>query len=298
VSPGAIPRLVTETVLEWHADRAPRLGAALAFYTLFSLAPLLVVIIAIAALGFGRDIASAELIQKIEAFIGSEGAQVIQATIANTSRPSSGILATLIGLGTMLFGTTIVFSELQDALNTIWKVMPRPERGMAVGLIWDRFLAFSMVLGMSVLLLLSIFANAMLKAVFPVLGTLLPSQVNWLQTVNFGFSLVIVMLLFVMVYKVLPDVEIAWEEVLIGAAVTAVLFMIGKYLIELYLRYSTTAVVYGAAGSLVVLLLWIYYSAQIVYFGAEFTKVYAKYRGHRVVPSENATSMTQERLIR
>ena len=298
MSPGAIPRLVTETVFEWHADRAPRLGAALAFYTLFSLAPLLVVIIAIAALGFGRDIASAELIQKIEAFIGSEGAQVIQATIENTSRPSSGILATLIGLGTMLFGTTIVFSELQDALNTIWKVMPRPERGMAVGLIWDRFLAFSMVLGMSVLLLLSIFANAMLKAVFPVLGTLLPSQVNWLQTVNFGFSLVIVMLLFVMVYKVLPDVEIAWEEVLIGAAVTSVLFMVGKYLIELYLRYTTTALVYGAAGSLVVLLLWIYYSAQIVYFGAEFTKVYAKYRGHRVVPTENAMSMTQERLVK
>jgi membrane protein len=298
VSPGAIPRLVTETVFEWHADRAPRLGAALAFYTLFSLAPLLVVIIAIAALGFGRDIASAELIQKIEAFIGSEGAQVIQATIANTSRPSSGILATLIGLGTMLFGTTIVFSELQDALNTIWKVMPRPERSMAVGLIWDRFLAFSMVLGMSVLLLLSIFANAMLKAVFPVLGTLLPSQVNWLQTVNFGFSLVIVMLLFVMVYKVLPDVEIGWEEVLTGAAVTAVLFMIGKYLIELYLRYSTTALVYGAAGSLVVLLLWIYYSAQIVYFGAEFTKVYAKYRGHTVVPTENAMPMTQERLVK
>jgi membrane protein len=298
MSPGAIPRLVTETVFEWHADRAPRLGAALAFYTLFSLAPLLMVLIAIAALGFGRDIASAELIQQIEAFIGSEGARVIQATIENTSRPSSGIVATLIGLGTMLFGTTIVFSELQDALNTIWKVTPRPERSMAVGLIWDRFLAFSMVLGMSVLLLLSIIANAMLKAILPIFSSMLPSQINWLQTMNFGFSLVIVMLLFVMVYKVLPDVEIAWEEVLIGAGVTAGLFMIGKYLIELYLRYSTTAVVYGAAGSLVVLLLWIYYSAQIVYFGAEFTKVYAKYRGHRVVPSENATSMTQERLIR
>ena len=127
---------------------------------------------------------------------------------------------------------------------------------------------------------------------------MLPSQVNWLQTVNFGFAFLIVTLLFAMVYKVLPEIEIAWEEVLIGAVVTAVLFMIGKFLIELYLRYSTTAVVYGAAGSLVVLLIWIYYSAQIVYFGAEFTKVYAKYRGHRVVPSENATSMTQESLVR
>ena len=169
---------------------------------------------------------------------------------------------------------------------------------MAIGIIWDRFLAFGMVLGISVLLLLSILANAMLKAILPIFGTMLPSHVNWLQTVNLGFSFVIVILLFTMVYKVLPDVEIAWEEVLIGALVTAVLFMIGKFLIELYLRYSTTAVVYGAAGSLVILLIWIYYSAQIVYFGAEFTKVYAKYRGHRVVPTEDATPMTQESLVK
>ena len=280
MNPWVIPRLLKETAFEWHADRAPRLGAALAFYTLFSLAPLLVVIIAIAALAFGRDIASAELIQQIETFIGPEGAQVIQATIENASTPSR-IVATVIGLATMLFGTTVVFSELRDALNTIWKVAPKSQRSMAIGLIWDRFLAFSMVLGMSVLLLLSIFANAMLKAILPIFGTMLPSHVNWLQTVNFGFSFVIVTLLLAMIYKVLPEIEIAWEEVLIGAVVTAVLFMIGKFLIELYLRYSTTAVVYGAAGSLVVLLIWIYYSAQIVYFGAEFTKVYAKYRGHR-----------------
>jgi membrane protein len=298
VSPGAIPRLLKETVFEWYADRVPRLGAALAFYTLFSLAPLLVVIIAISALAFGRDIASTQLIQQIEAFIGPEGAQVIQATIENTSRPSSGIVATIIGLATMLFGTTIVFSELQDALNAIWKVAPKPRHSMATGLIWSRLLAFSMVLGMSILLLLSIMANAMLKAILPIFGTMLPSQVNWLQTVNFGFALVIVILLFAMVYKVLPDVEIAWEDVLIGAVVTGVLFMIGKFLIELYLRYSTTALVYGAAGSLVILLMWIYYSAQIVYFGAEFTKVLAKYRGHRVVPTENAASMTQESLVK
>jgi membrane protein len=298
VSPGAIPRLLKETVFEWYADRVPRLGAALAFYTLFSLAPLLMVIIAISALAFGRDIASTQLIQQIEAFIGREGAQVIQATIENTSRPSSGIVATIIGLATMLFGTTIVFSELQDALNAIWKVAAKPRRSMAIGLIWSRFLAFSMVLGMSILLLLSIIANAMLKAILPIFGAMLPSQVNWLQTVNFGFALVIVILLFAMVYKVLPDVEIAWEDVLIGAVVTGVLFMIGKFLIEMYLRYSTTALVYGAAGSLVILLMWIYYSAQIVYFGAEFTKVYAKYRGHLVVPTENAASMTQESLVK
>ena len=294
MNPWIIPGLLKETVLAWYADRVPRLGAALAFYTLFSLAPLLMVIIAIAALAFGREIASAELIQQIEAFIGPEGARVIQATIENTSRPQSGIIATIIGLATMLFGTTVVFSELQDALNTIWKVTPKPRRSMAIGLLWDRFLAFSMVLGMSLLLLLSIIANGLLKSMIPLFGTLLPSQINWLQTVNFGLSLVIVTLLFAMIYKVLPDIEIAWEEALIGAVVTGGLFMIGKFLIELYLRYSTTALVYGAAGSLVVLLMWIYYSAQIVYFGAEFTKTYAKYRGHRIIPSENATAMTQE----
>jgi membrane protein len=298
VSPGAIPKLLKETGYEWHADRVPRLGAALAFYTLFSLAPLLVVVIAIAALGFGREIASTQLIKQIETFIGPEGARVIQATIENTSRPSSGITATLIGLATMLFGTTIVFTELQDALNTIWKVTLKPGRSMAIGLMWDRFLAFTVVLGMSVLLLLSILATAVLHAILPIFGTLLPSQVDWLQTVNFGFSLVVVTLLFVMVYKVLPDVEIPWEAVLVGAVVTGVLFMIGKFLIELYLRYSATAAVYGAAGSLVILLMWIYYSAQIVYFGAEFTKVYAKHRGYKVVPTEDVASMTQENVVK
>ena len=298
MNPWAISRLLQETCYEWYADRVPRLGAALAFYTLFSLAPLLVVVIAIAALGFGREIASIQLIQQIETFIGPEGARVVQSTIENTSRPRSGILATLIGLATMLFGTTVVFSELQDALNMIWKVTSKPRRSMATGLMWDRFLAFSMVLGMSVLLLLSIMANAVLNAMLAIFGAMLPRVVDWLQTVNFVFSLVIVTLLFVMVYKVLPDVEIAWEAVLVGAVVTGVLFMIGKFLIELYLRYSTTAVVYGAAGSLVILLMWIYYSAQIVYFGAEFTKVYAKYRGYRTVPTENAASMTQENLVK
>jgi membrane protein len=298
VSLRAIPSLLQETAFEWYADRVPRLGAALAFYTLFSLAPLLVVVIAIAALGFGPEIASTQLIQQIELFIGPEGARAIQATIENTSRPRSGIIATLIGLATMLFGTTIVFSELQDGMHTILKVSPRSRRSTAIRLMWDRLLAFSMVLGMSALLLLSILAHALLNAILPMLGTFLPGQWNWWQTLSFGFSWVIVTLLLIMIYKVLPDVEIGWEEVLIGAVVTAVLFMLGKFLIELYLRYSTTAVVYGAAGSLVVLLMWIYYSAQIVYFGAEFTKVYAKYRGHRVAPSANATQMTQEDLTK
>jgi membrane protein len=293
----AIPALLKETVFEWYADRGSRLGAALAFYTLFSLAPLLLIIIAITALVFGREIAYTQLIQQIEAFIGLEGARVIQAAIENTSRPSSGIVATLIGLGTMLFGATVVFNELQDALNMIWKVAPKPRRSMAIGLLWDRLLAFSIVLGIGVLLLLSIVANAVLNAMMQIFGDILPRHVDWLRTANFVFALVTVTLLFIMVYKVLPDIEIGWGEVLVGAMVTAVLFMIGKFLIELYLGYSTTASVYGAAASLVILLMWIYYSAQILYFGAEFTKVYAKYRGHWVVPTEEKASITSENPV-
>jgi membrane protein len=292
-----IPALLRETLFEWYADRGSRLGAALAFYMLFSLAPLLMIIIAITAMVFGREIAYTQLIQQIEAFIGLEGARVIQATIENTSRPSSGIMATLIGLGTMLFGATVVFNELQDALNVIWKVAPNPRRSMAFRLIWDRLLAFSIVVGIGVLLLLSIVANAVLHAMMQIFGDMLSLQVNWLQSANFVFALVTVTLLFIMVYKVLPDIEIGWGEVLVGAIVTAVLFMLGKFLIELYLGYSTAASVYGAAASLVILLMWIYYSAQILYFGAEFTKVYAKHRGHRIVPTEDRVSMTSENPV-
>jgi membrane protein len=292
-----IPVLLKETLFEWYADRGSRLGAALAFYTLFSLAPLLMISIAITALVFGREIAYTQLIQQIEVFIGLEGARVIQATIENTSRPSTGIMATLIGLATMLFGATIVFNELQDALNVIWKVTSKPRRSMAIGLMWDRLLAFCIVVAVGLLLLLSIVANAVLNAMMQIFGDILPRHVDWLRTANFVFALVTVTLLFIMVYKVLPDIEIGWVEVLVGAIVTAILFMLGKFLIELYLGYSTAASVYGAAASLVILLMWIYYSAQILYFGAEFTKVYAKYRGHRIVPIEERASITSEHPV-
>jgi len=281
-----IPVLLQETALAWYADRGPRLGAALAFYTLFSLAPLLIIIIAVAALAFGREVAQTHLVQQIEAFVGAEGARVIRSTIEKTSRPSSGIIATLAGLTMLLFGATVVFSELQDALNTIWKAPPNPRRGLILGHIRDRLLAFIMVLVIGFLLLLSIIANAMLIAVIQLFGDLLPRQVDWLRTANFIFSFGIVTLLLAMIYKALPNLHIAWGDVWIGAVVTALLFMAGKFLIELYLGYSSIASVYGAAGSLVILLMWIYYSAQILYLGAEFTKVYTQRRGRKITPHE------------
>jgi membrane protein len=191
-----------------------------------------------------------------------------------------------VGLATLLFGATIVFSELQDALNTIWRAPATPRHGLVLVLIRGRLLAFVMVLALGFLLLLSILANTVLTAVMQLFSDILPGQVYWLRTANFLFSFGIVTFLFAMIYKVLPDLNIAWGDVLIGAVVTALLFMVGKFLIELYLGYSSIASVYGAAGSLVILLMWVYYSAQILHVGAEFTKVYAHRRGRKIEPRQ------------
>jgi membrane protein len=278
-----IPALLKETVFEWYADRGSRLGAALAFYTLFSIAPLLIIVIAIAALAFGQEVAHAQIAQQIEGLIGREGAKAIQTVIENASKPSSGITATLIGLATILFGATIVFNELQDALNIIWKIPSKPERGMVIGLIRDRFLSFVMVLGIGFLLLIAMLANTALTAILQIFGEIFPSQVYFLSTANFLFFLAIITLLFAMIYKVLPNTDLVWGDVFIGAVVTSVLFAIGKFLIGLYLVYSSITSAYGAAGSLVAVLVWMYYSAQIFYFGAEFTKVYTTRRGRKVL---------------
>jgi membrane protein len=293
----AIPALLKETSFEWYADRGPRLGAALAFYTLFSLAPLLLIITAIAALAYGEEVAHAQIMRQIEVFIGGAGAEAIRAVIENASRPSSGVAATLIGLATVLFGATVVFSELQDALNTIWDIPPKPERGMVIGIVRDRFLSFVMVLSLGFLLLASILANTILTAIVQNFGDMLPGRALFLRLANFVLFLGIVTLLFAMIYKMLPDTTIAWGDVAIGAVATSILFAVGKFLIGLYLVYSSMVSAYGAAGSLVVVLVWVYYSAQIFYFGAEFTKVYATRRGHRVTPHEDAAVVTQESLV-
>jgi membrane protein len=264
---------------------------------LFSLAPLLIIILAIAALAYGQEVAHTQIVQQIEILIGAEGAKAVRDVIENASRPRSGVTATLIGLATLLFGATIVFNELHDALNIIWKIPRKPAHGMVLGIIRDRFLAFAMVLGIGFLLLVSMLANTVLAAFAQYFGDIFPSKSYFLRTVNFLLFLSIVTLLFAMIYKVLPDATIAWSDVLIGAMVTSILFAIGKFLIGLYLVHSSVVSAYGAAGSLVVLLVWIYYSAQIFYFGAEFTKVYATRRGHRVIRREASRPSIRERHV-
>jgi len=269
----------------------------LAFYTLFSLAPILIIVIAIAAMAFGEDAAQAQIIEHIDTLVGSEVARTIQTTLQNASRPRSGVIATLIGLATLLFGATIVFSELRDALNLIWRVSPAGERSLLIGLIRNRFLSFAIVFGIGFLLLMSIVANAVLAAMTQIFGGFIAEQVYVVRTVNFLFSFVIVTLLFAMMYKVLPDTNIPWSVVLIGAVATALLFTIGRFLIGLYLMYSGIMSAYGAAGSLVALLMWVYYSAQIFYFGAEFTKVYTTRQGRRAAPPADNVPMMHESQV-
>jgi membrane protein len=286
-------QLLKETFNEWNEDKAPRLGAALAYYSVFSIAPLLIIAIAIAGQVFGETAANDRIRGEIADTIGPQAAELIQETIKNSRDLGSGIFAVLVGVVVLLFGASGVFGQLQDALNTIWKVTPKPGLGLW-GFLKDRFLSFTMVLGTGFLLLLSLLISAALAALTHFVTPNAWANGWLLEALNFVISFGSIMGLFTMIYKVLPDAEISWSDVWIGAGVTTLLFMLGKLLIGLYLGRSSVGSAYGAAGSLVVVLLWVYYSSQILLFGAEFTRVYANHCGKRVVPSANAVAVTQE----
>lgn len=283
--------ILKEAGSSWVQDKAPRLGAALAYYTIFSLAPLLVITLAVSSLFFKQNVAQGRLVEQIESLVGPKGGEAIRAMLESASQPGSGgALASVLGVAMLLFGAAGLFGELQDALNTIWEVKPKPGRGVW-GVIRSRFMSLSMVLGVSFLLLVSLVISTVLSAMGGLLGDWPTGIVG--QIVQTFLDVTVITLLFAMIYRFLPDVQIAWRDVWLGAAVTAVLFVLGKFLIGLYLGRSTVASAFGAAGSLAVLLVWLYYSAQIFLFGAEFTKAYARARGG-VVPAPNAEPVTAE----
>jgi membrane protein len=286
-------RLLRQTFAEWSEDKAPELGAALAFYTALSIAPLLVILLGIAAFFMGDDAASGQLMAQMKSTVGEEGAAAISDMIKNANKPTEGIVATVLSVVTLLFGASGVFGQLQSSMNTIWEVQPKPGRGLW-GIIRDRFLSFTMVLGLAFLLL----ASTVISAALAVMGSLfkgLPDSMQWMaQGLHVATSIAILTLLFALMFKYLPDVKISWRDVLLGAFITAVLFTVGKFAIGMYLGQSSMASSYGVAGSFVVLLVWVYYSAQILFVGAEFTQVYANNFGSRIVPSENAVPMTEE----
>jgi membrane protein len=279
--PKNIWNLLKDTAGEWSRDQAPRLGAALAYYATFSLAPLLIIAVSISGLVFGREAATGQIVGQIQGLVGQDTARTIQAMIEKSDQPATSIIASLIGLIALLFGASGVFGELQQSLNAIWDIEPKPKRGIWA-VVKDRFFSFSMVLGTGFLLLVSLVISAALAGITNIVTGFMPGWEIITQIVNFIISLGVITILFALIFKYVPDAKIAWADVWIGAAVTALLFTIGKALIGFYIGYSSLSSTYGAAASLVVILLWVYYSAQILFFGAEFTQVYANTYGSRI----------------
>lgn len=277
--------LLKTTYTQWSADEASQLAAALAFYTTISIAPLLVLVIAIVGLFLGEQAAQGQLQSQLRNLMGEQAAQFTETAIASTDRPAAGSIASLLSLGVLLWGSTNVFTQLQNSLNAIWNVAPKPGRGV-MGLVRDRLLSFGLVLGIGFLLLVSLILSAALSAITSSFSQWLPG-IPWLwQLLNYVVSLAVTALLFALIFKVLPDIKNAWKDVWIGGLITALLFTIGQFALSLYLGNQGSA--YGVAGSVVVFLLWVYYSAQILFFGAEFTQVYATQYGQGVQPATNA----------
>jgi len=286
---GNVFSLLKQTFQEWLQDKAPQLGAALAYYTVFSLAPLILVLLAIVGVIFRDNPAGAwnKITQQMSYFLDPSALQVVQSIAQKASQPGKSTIATIIGIALALFGASGVFGQLQDALNTIWGVKAKPGTGVW-GFLRARFLSFAMVGGICFLLLVSLAVEALLKGFSHYVQSVLPGGIGIALSVYLVFDFAVVVLLFAMIFKFLPDVQIQWRDVWIGAIITAILFGIGKWLLGFYLGSGAAGSAYGAASSLITLLLWVYYSSQILLFGAEFTQVYAARSGRAFKPSEYA----------
>jgi membrane protein len=272
--------LLKRAYASWKTHEGAKMGASLAYYAVLSLAPLVIIVIAIAGLVFGRDAARQGLITQVQALVGPDGASMINTMTASAQKPSSGILGTVIGLATLLFGASGVFSELRDSLNKIWEVKSTPGSGVWA-MIRERFLTFGMVLGIGFLLLVSLLLSAALAAFGELFGNSLPLPAFVLEGANMLISILVITLLFAAIYRFLPVERLPWSDLWIGSFGTALLFVLGKFLLGLYLGHASVGSAYGAAGSLIVLLVWIYYTAQLFFFGAEFTRAYSQNHGSR-----------------
>jgi membrane protein len=286
---GNTSSLLKQTFQEWLQDKAPQLGAALAYYTVFSLAPLILILLAIIGFLFRDDPAGAwnKITQQMSYFLDPSALQVVQNIAEKASQPGKSVIATIIGVALALFGASGVFGQLQDALNTIWGVKAKPGTGIW-GFLRARFLSFAMVAGICFLLLVSLAIEALLKGFSHYVQSVMPGGIVIALSVYLVFDFAVVVLLFAMIFKFLPDVKIQWRDVWIGAVITAIFFGIGKWALGFYLSSGAAGSAYGAASSLITLLLWVYYSSQILLFGAEFTQVYSDRAGRGVEPSDFA----------
>jgi membrane protein len=290
---GTMGQVLREAARGWSEHRAQRLGAALAFYTTLALAPLTIIAIAVAGYFFGEDAARGEIVDQIEHLVGTGGAATIEALIEKAGEPQPSRIATVISIGLLFFGATGVFAELKDSLDIIWEVKRKPGLGIWT-MVKTQILSFGVVLATGFLLLVSLLLTAMLAAFTDWVGQWLPVTVGAAYLLDLLVSFVVISILFALVFKLLPDVTVSWKSVSIGAVVTAVLFMIGKFLIGLYIGRASIGSIYGAAGSLVVVLVWTYYSSQILFFGAELIRAYAnRIALEPIVPTDQAVLMNE-----
>lgn len=291
-SPGYFA-LLKEAYNDWSADNSSQMAAALAYYTIFSMAPLLILAVVIAGMFFNDQQAKEQLGNQMNQLVGKQGADFVLGMLEHAQRPGSMSIASLISIGVLLFGASGVFAQLQDSLNRIWEVKTKPNLGI-MGFIRTRLLSFSMVLGIGFLLLVSLILSAVLNGFSETLSQTMPGGSIVSKLTDIVLSFVIITLLFAMIYKILPDVKITWKDVWTGAILTALLFTVGKFLIGWYLGRSSYTSTYGAAGSLVILLAWVYYSSLILFFGAEFTQVYTRSKGSVIEPDEHAIRIREE----
>jgi len=273
--------LFQESVEAWAEDYAPSMGAALAYYTLFSIAPLLLIVIGVAGFFFGDQAARGEIFGQIAGMVGAEGAHAVESLVASARKPESGVLAMVVGTALLVTGASTVFGELQNALDRIWRAPARKQSAGWWNLLRSRLLSFGMILGVAFLLMVSLVVSAVLSALGRFWSPMFREWEAAAHLIDIGVSFGLVAVLFAMIYKLIPRVRIAWRDVWVGAAVTAGMFAAGKFLIGLYLGKSSVASAFGAAGSLVVMMVWVYYSAQIFLLGAEFTWVFAHTYGSR-----------------
>ena len=272
-------QLARKSVDAWVDDYAPSMGAAISYYTVFSIAPLLIIVIAVAGFVWGRDAVQGEIIQQLSGLIGNEGAAGIQALIESANKPAKGIVATIISVGVLIVGATTVFAELQSAMDRVWDVPPTQKSSSIWATLRARLLSLGFILGLGFLLAVSLVISAGVAAFGGWTTGLFPGWEALMQVINTAISLGVATVLFAMIFKLMPQASVAWRDVWVGAVVTAVLFEVGKALIGLYIGKSSVTSSFAAAGSLVVLLIWVYYSAQIFLLGAEFTWVYAHENG-------------------
>jgi membrane protein len=291
-------KVIAATFMGFINDNGLKLSASLAYYTVFSLAPLLILIISLTSLILGHDAINNNLYPQIKEYVGSQAAVQIQEIIKNLQFSGKTGVALIIGIAVLLVGASSMFVEIQDSLNIIWRVKAKPKRGW-VKLLQNRFLSFSLIISLGFLLLVSLVINIAVNALSAKLAHFLPGvTVLVLSGINLAITLIVIAALFGIIFKVLPDAKIHWVNVRMGAIFTAVLFMIGQYLIGQYIKYTAQGSAYGAAGSIIIILIWIYYSSTILYIGAEFTQVYAEATGCDIEPADYAVHIQQTEIER